>query len=268
MSPEQARGRPVDKQTDIWAFGCVLYEMLTGRRAFGGEDVADTLSRVLQREPDFAALPHATPPAVRRLLGRCLEKNQHKRLSHIAVAAFQIDEALAVGSSGAVVPTRTSSRRVANLLVPALAAGAIIGAAAVWLIAPRAPVAPAAVNRLLMSVAPAEEIGGLDGRPTRTAFALSPDGRTLVFSGVLKNQRALYVRPLDQPAATVIPGTEGAVAPFFSPDGQWVGYWSPTEIRKVPLGGGPPLRILAASQIFGASREMMITSSSRAAPVD
>ena len=129
----------------------------------------------------------------------------------------------------------------------------MIGAAALWLVTPRTPVAPAAVNRLQMSVAPAEEIGGIAGRPTRTAFALSPDGRTLVFSGVLKNQRALYARPLDQPMATVIPGTEGAVAPFFSPDGQWVGYWSPGEIRKVPLAGGPPVRVLAASQIFGAT---------------
>ena len=252
MSPEQARGRAVDRRTDIWAFGCVLYEMLAGRRAFGGDDAADTLSRVLQREPDFSALPDATPPAIRRLLARCLEKDVHQRLNHIAIASFQIGEVLSNPSEPAMRGL-SSSRRLGSLLVPALAAGAIIGAAAVSLITTGEPAAPVTVSRLQMSLAPGEEIGGVSGRPTRTAFALSPDGGTLVFSGVVKNRRALYMRPLDQSIATVIPGTDGAVSPFFSPDGRWVGYWSPTEIRKVPLGGGPPVRVLAASQIFGAS---------------
>ena len=104
-----------------------------------------------------------------------------------------------------------------------------------------------------MSVAPADELGGVTGRPTRTAFALSPDGRTLVFSGVQKNLRALYARAFDQPVAAVIAGTQGGLAPFFSPDGQWIGYWSPAEIRKVPVAGGPSVSVIEASQIFGAS---------------
>ena len=252
MSPEQARGRPVDQRTDVWAFGCVLYEMLSGRRAFAGADVADTLSRVLQREPDSAALPDTTPPAVRRLLARCFEKDQNKRFSQIAAAAFLIDDVLSDSSSGSVAAVPVRMRRRIGPFLSALFVGAILGAAGMWLAA-RPPVLTAPVTRLQMSVAPADELGGLSGRPTRTAFALSPDGRTVVFSGAQKNQRALYVRPLDQLAATVIPGTEGAVSPFFSPDGQWIGYWSPGEIRKVPLGGGPPVRVLAASQIFGAS---------------
>ena len=252
MSPEQARGRPVDKRTDVWAFGCVLYEMLTGQRAFGGEDVTDTLSRVLQREPDAAALPDTTPSGIRRLLGQCFEKDQHKRLGQVAVAAFVIDEVLG-DSSGTGAAGVTRSTRPTTLLVPALAAGAILGAAIAWLFVPRPIAVVAPVTRLQMSIAPADEIGGLAGRPTRTAFALAPDGRTLVFSATQKNQRALYARLLDRPAATLLPGTGDAVSPFFSPDGQWVGYWSPTEIRKVPLGGGPPVRVLTASQIFGAS---------------
>ncbi len=107
MSPEQARGKLVDKRSDVWAFGCVLYEMLTGRRAFDGEDVTDTLSRVLQREPDFTALPPETPQAVRKLLGSCLQKDRQKRLPQIAVAAFQIDEAL----SGLSMPLREAEAR-------------------------------------------------------------------------------------------------------------------------------------------------------------
>ena len=254
MSPEQARGRPVDKRSDVWAFGCVLYEMLTGRRAFDGEDVTDTLSRVLQREPDFTALPGGTPPAVRRLLARCFEKDRNKRLPQIAVAAFQIDEALAAAASGVVdAPAPLRSTRRAGLIVPAVAAGAIAGAAVIWLISPRPPAATAPVTRLQMSVSPADQIGGTNGRPTRTAFALAPDGRTVVFSAQQTNRRALYARRLDEPTATMIPGTDGGVSPFFSPDGQWIGYWAAAEMRKVPLRGGPPVLVLPTTQIFGAS---------------
>ena len=135
----------------------------------------------------------------------------------------------------------------------ALVAGAAVGAGVIWLILPRQPAVIAPITRLQLSVSPADEIGGVDGRPNRRSFALSPDGRTVVFSAVQKGQRSLYVRPLDQPTAVVIPGTVGAVSPFFSPDGQWVGYWSAGQIRKVPLGGGPPVVVLPIPAIFGAS---------------
>ena len=253
MSPEQARGRPVDERTDVWAFGCVLYEMLSGRRAFAGADVADTLSRVLQREPDGAALPDTIPPTIRRLLARCFEKDHNKRFSQIGVAAFLIDDVLIDSSSGTVAAPPIRSRPRIGTLVPALAAAAIIGAAVAWLVLPRPTVSTPPVTRLQMTLAPADEIGGLVGRPTRTAFALAPDGRTLVFSGVQKNQRGLYARSFDQSEAALIAGTAGAVSPFFSPDGQWIGYWSLGEIRKVPIAGGPSVRVLASGQIFGAS---------------
>jgi serine/threonine-protein kinase len=255
MSPEQARGRVVDKRADTWAFGCVLYEMLTGRRAFEADDVPDTLSRVLQREADFSILPDRTPPAVRRLLIRCLEKDRNRRLSQIAVAQFQIDEALAVDASAATTsPTAARSARRSRLLVTALVAGTAAGAGVTWLMmSPRQRVVSAPVTRLQMSVSPAEEIGGGNGRPNRPAFAVAPDGRTIVFSALQKGRRALYARPLDQPSATLIAGTEGAVYPFFSPDGQWVGYWAAGQIRKVALAGGPPVVILPMPELFGAS---------------
>jgi eukaryotic-like serine/threonine-protein kinase len=258
MSPEQARGKLVDKRSDVWAFGCVLYEMLTGRRAFDGEDVTDTLSRVLQREPDFATLPPDTPQAVRKLLASCLQKDRQKRLPQIAVAAFQIDEALSgnsMSSRGAEPPTSERPlRRLMPAVIVACIASALVGAAAVWLSAPRATSAPSPVTRLVLGVTPAEEIGGNQGRPIRTAFALSPDGRTLVFSAVRANQRALYLRRFEQADATLIPGTEGGEGPFFSPDGRWMGFWAGGEIRKVPMAGGPPVRLSdAATPILGAS---------------
>jgi eukaryotic-like serine/threonine-protein kinase len=128
-----------------------------------------------------------------------------------------------------------------------------VGAGAVWFFSARQPVVSSPVARLQMSVAPADQIGGNDGRPVRPAFALSPDGRTIVFSALQKNVRALYVRPLDRDTAEIVPGTEGAVHPFFSPDGTWVGYWTGGEIQRVPLAGGPPVLVVPTPPIFGAS---------------
>jgi len=257
MSPEQARGRPVDKRSDVWSFGCVLYEMLTGRRAFEGEDVADTLSRVLQREPDFAALPETTPPGVRKLVVRCLEKDRNRRLAHIAVASFQIDEALSGVSPGVPDTSEAAPARRTTVPKPALyataIAGILAGAAAAWWLSTRQPAVAPPVTRLQMSVSPAEQIGGNEGRPTRPAFAVSPDGRTIVFSALQNDVRALYVRPLDRTTATMIPGTDGALNPFFSPDGAWIGYWASRQIRKVPLAGGPPVLVVPAPNMFGAS---------------
>ena len=255
MSPEQARGKPVDKRSDIWAFGCVLYEMLAGRRAFDGDSVTETLSRVLQREVDFAVLPEDTPASVRRLLIRCLEKDRNTRLPHIAAASFQIDEALTSGSHAALYTgERTRAPVPSRVLVPAIIAGAIGGAAITWLILSRAPAATLPVTRLQVNISPAAQLGGAEGRPTRTAFDIAPDGRTLVFSAVQNNQRGLFLRPLDQVAATLMPGTDGAVNPFFSPDAQWVAYFARNQIRKVPITGGPPVTVTPAMRLmFGAS---------------
>jgi serine/threonine-protein kinase len=253
MSPEQARGEPVDRRTDIWAFGCVLYEILTGGRAFDGEDATEILSRVLQQDPDFTTLPADTPPIVRRMVQRCLERDRGKRLPHIAIARFQIEEAMAAPSTSADAPVRVSGHRFKQTLVLGLVIGTLAGLTIAWLGTPRETPAASPVTRLLLGVTPAEQIGGTEGRPTRPAFAVSPNGRTLVFSAVRANQRALYLRHLEQTDALPIPGTDGAESPFFSPDGRWVAYWVGGEIRKVPLTGEPAVRVSEAPQVFGAS---------------
>ena len=142
-------------------------------------------------------------------------------------------------------------------VVPALALGVMLSALAGLTVASfsmsRKDSAAGPLTRLLVGVAPAEQIGWTEGRPTRTAFAISPDGMVLVFSAVRGNQRALYMRRLDQPDAVPILGTDGAEGPFFSPDGQWVGYWADGKIRKAPLSGGPPVPVTEAALAFGAS---------------
>jgi serine/threonine-protein kinase len=261
MSPEQAKGRPVDKRSDVWAFGVVLYEMLTGQRPFTGDGVPETLASILTRQPDWTVLPAATPPLIRRLLRRSLEKDRTRRLADIADARLDIDDALSGSETDVAAPVsipRTRERLVwaSSLLL----VGLIAAAMAAW--ASRRPT-PVAVEttRTILSVAPAgasssanpleQRAGG--ARPTRTAVALSPDGKTLVFSAIWGGTEQLYVRRMDQLSATPIAGTSGGLAPFFSPDGEWVGFWAGGELRKVPIGGGPAVALCRAAAIFGAS---------------
>jgi len=247
MSPEQARGKNVDRRTDVWAFGCLLYELLTGKRAFGGETVTDMLAGILHVEPDWSALPPATPPAVSRLIRRCLEKDPRRRLQAIGEARVQLEEITEVSASGRVsvrdepplLPpaTRPSGVRTHGLAGPvlgALVAGSAVGALLVWLLRPSPPVA---VTWLSLGLTPAEHLA--DGRPRFQAFALSPDGRRVVFSGAQSGRTELYVRALDRPEAAVIPGTNGGESPFFSPDGRWVGFLAGNALKKVSVDGGP-----------------------------
>jgi serine/threonine-protein kinase len=260
MSPEQARGQPIDRRTDVFAFGCILYEMLTGASPFAGDSVADTLARVLRRDPDLAALPVSTPPGIRRLISLCLEKDRTKRLGQIAVAAYEIDTTGHPIVLADVVPRR---RLLRGLAVGSVAAVLLAAAA---LFSPFRPAGePPLVTRLSMDVSPADEISGSDRageggergppqeHPPRTAIAVSPNGRTIVFSAVRADQRSLYRRDLDQSQATAITGTEGGVGPFFSPDGRWIGYWSAGALRKVPVDGGPSITLAQTSLPFGAS---------------
>jgi len=259
MSPEQARGQAVDRRTDIWAFGCVLYEMLTGRAPFTGETISDTVAAILEREPDLTALPATTPQPIRRLLRRCFEKDRTRRLADIADARLEIDDALAgsdadVSLSRSIPPTRERLIWTSALLLVVLIATAITWGA-------RSVSIPVETTRTILSVAPTAETPGVNpleqrigaARPTRTAVALSPDGKTLVFNAIWGGRQQLYARALEQLSATPITGTSGAYSPFFSPDGRWVGFAADGELRKVPLAGGPAVTLCKASALFGAS---------------
>jgi serine/threonine-protein kinase len=246
MAPEQAKGREADKRSDIWAFGCVVYEMLTGQRAFGGEDVTDTLAFVLTKEPDWDALPPTTPPSIAIVLRRCLEKDLRKRIGNISTALFAINEADALGtrvsSPGIAARQVPFWRRLATYSAPALIAGLAV-AGAIW-VANR-PVPPR-VLRFAITTTPATAlaINGID-----RDLAITPDGSRVVYVG--NNGRELFVRPLDalEPMSLF---TGAPRAPFVSPDGLWVGFTDGTSVlKKVAITGGPPVTI---ATLDGTSR--------------
>ena len=257
MSPEQARGRSVDKRSDIWAFGAVLFEMLTATRAFPGDDVTDTIVSVVSRDPDWSALPSGIPAGVHRLLHRCLEKDPKRRLDSAAAVRIEIDDALTTapaGATGTATPALSlaPANRSARVLPWAVAAAAI---AVAGVLAARGTVRdkPAPVYASLE--APADYVLGEDDAiaplPTRTPIVFTPDGRALVIQAGRANKPQLFLRSLDRPDARPIPGTEDARVPFVSPDGKWVAFWTANEIRKVPLEGGTATTICAMKSTIG-----------------
>jgi Tol biopolymer transport system component len=230
MSPEQARGQAVDKRTDIWSFGCVLYEMLAGRAAFAGETVSDTIAAILGPEPDWRALPEETPVSVRRLLQRCLEKDLKRRLHDMGDAGIDIDEAVA---SPTVEAASTGSRargreRVAWALVAiaVLAAGALATRTMLYV----GSSAPESVVTRLEVVTPST--------PDSGAFALSPDGRQIVFIARADDRPKLWLRPLDQTAGYPLIGTDGASYPFWAPDGRAIGFFADGYLKRIDLPVG------------------------------
>jgi eukaryotic-like serine/threonine-protein kinase len=256
MSPEQARGKVVDKRTDIWAFGCVVYELLTGRKAFGGETVSDTIAVILEREPDWSALPRTTPSTIRRLLQRCLEKDPKRRLHDIADARLEIDDAArevpSVAERGSIESQRPALR---SRTVWALAGAAVVlvalGAAAgvVWWPV-RATPPRSALARLMITLPAAQALEKGRFPPV----ALSPDGKLLVYAAAVNGgHTSLYLRPLDELAARPIPATEGASSPFFSPDGRWLAFYVNGMLEKVSVAGGVPLTICEAPPVWSAT---------------
>ena len=255
MSPEQAEGQPTDTRSDLWSFGVILYEMLAGERLFAGETVAQVLARVIDRDLDLSLLPPSTSKPIRRLLGRCLERDPRRRMRDAGEAISDLEAALSVpGATASTVPhddaadaPNGASRSrwwpwVAGATV-GLALGGLAAMAAFQTLAP-AP-APPAVRRLSLDLALPLARG--------SGFALSPDGSILAYVGRLGTRRGrqLMIRRLDQAAVQPLAGTEGAVDPFFSPDGEWIGFFArsgspgPSErtqyrwaLRKTPIGGG------------------------------
>jgi Tol biopolymer transport system component/tRNA A-37 threonylcarbamoyl transferase component Bud32 len=253
MSPEQARGKKLDKRTDIFSFGCVLYECLTGRQPFSGESITDTLSAILRAEPDWQALPPGTPGRVRDLLRRCLQKDPKRRLHDIADARIEIEEALAAGFSGEAPDVPAAAFAPRRPLVWGIG-GALVGAALIASISllTRRPPQPALVS--VQSVLP---LGPGDRLWTeRPSVAISPDGRTVVFAAIHDGVQRLFRRPLGAGHAEPISGAEQASRPFFSPDGQWVGFVSRARaaLLKVPLSGGTAVSVcFAPPSTSGAS---------------
>ena len=235
MSPEQARGQTVDRRTDIWSFGCVLYEMLTGVRAFAGSTTSDCVAAILEREPDWSVLPKGTPAGIQRLLRRCLEKTPRRRLHDIADARIEMDEATTEPSPLNATMRQVNGRRK---IVIAWVGGAVAGAAIAG-IATRA-----VTTRSTTSAAPGvtRSLISLQGANFES-LALSPDGRTLAFIGTRNGRSQLYVRPLDRPAAIAMDGTADAAYPFFSPDGRWIAFVDKEQLKKIAVTGGAPQRL-------------------------
>ena len=258
MSPEQARGKPVDQRADIWAFGCVLFEMLAGRRAFGGDEVPDVLANVLARDPEWRALPAATPPAVRRLIARCLTKDPRERLHHIADVRLDLQEAHAPAAADDATGTVARSPKRMSWLMSAAIVG--IGALAIGLVAGaivwRHPPAAVSALRLTLDTAPADQIttgSVLDMLPAggRPALAWSPGGQTLAFIGARLGRSQIYLRDLTSGEAKSLDGTQGAQIFAYSPDGEWIAFLTGGELRKIRVSGGPSARICAAIQVTG-----------------
>ncbi len=247
MSPEQARGKTVDKRADIWAFACVFYEMLTGRRAFAGEDVTDTLAAVVRAEPDWPQLPAALSPSLRVFIRRCLEKDAKHRVGDIRDVRLALDGAFDA-EPAADKPTPPAAPRSAwTRRRPWMSAAAALVFAIAWL----AEWAPWRSTRTVESQLVRLDVDlGSDvslGSTAGTNVIISPDGNRLVFV----SQGRLLTRRLDQPRAVELVGTQGAFAPFFSPDSQWVAFFTLGQLKKISVEGGVAVSLCAVQGSSG-----------------
>ena len=237
MAPEQASGKVVDKRADVWAFGVVLYEMLTGTRPFVGDDVSQTLAHVIAIDPDWSTLPKGLPAVLGTFLRGCLEKNPKQRVHDVADVRLAMEGAFETGvsaSSEAVSPTLPVWQRPVSMAVVALASLAV-GGVAVWSLTHPAP-PPGLVTRFPIPLA-ADQAFSFTGRPL---VAISPDGTHVVYAANI----SLWLRPVGQLQATQVPGTEEeARGPFFSADGQSIGFWAAGQLKKVAVSGGAPVTL-------------------------
>jgi eukaryotic-like serine/threonine-protein kinase len=250
MSPEQAKGRTTDKRSDVWAFGCVLFEMLTGRRAFHGEDVSDTLATVLKSDADWSALPGDVPDTIRDVLRRCLDKDRRTRIPDMAVVRFLLDEPVrmpdkAAATRGSVRPEAPRWRRALPWIVAAAGVVSALATVAAW--RPWQAAAPAPLMRFPLVLRDDQQFS----RPGDLSLAISPDGSRMAYVA----NRQLFVRAMDQLEPSALPGTNvDPATPFFSPDGRWIGFFSYQDatLRKVSADGGPTMTLCRLNLRTGA----------------
>ena len=251
MSPEQAKGKTADRRADVWAFGVVLYEMLVGKQLYSGETIPETLASVMKEAPALEKLPSITPPAIRNLLSRCLEKTVRRRVQHIGEVRIVLEDVLSGVTLGPVEPVTTARGKSRERLVWA-AAAAVLALTAIAFAIGFVLRAPKPQQPMRLSA----EIGA--DASLYTAYGpsaiLSPDGTRLALLAAGSDQkRRIYVRSLDQLQATALSGTENARDPFFSPDGQWIGFFADGKLKKISVQGGAAVTLCDAPDDRGGS---------------
>jgi serine/threonine protein kinase/Tol biopolymer transport system component len=255
MSPEQAKGQKVDRRADIWAFGCVMFEMLSGRKPFEGETISEVLAAVIRAEPDWRVIPDTTPPSIQHLIRRCLVKEPKERLRDIGEARIAIDETISGVGELSTLPTNSTVQREPRGLfyralpwtVAALAVVALLVTLAIhWKSPSPGPVAP---MELSLDISASQQLLRADG----PAIVLSPDGSRIAYVTGMRPQTQIYVRELDKSQAKPLEGVHG-LSPFFSPDGQWIGYYSVDgKLERVSVFGGAPVVLANANSDRGAT---------------
>jgi len=252
MSPEQLRGQPVDRRTDIWSFGCIFYQVLAGHPPFAAESETDMVASILRDEPNWDPIAHA-PAGVQRLIRRCLRKDTQLRLRDIADARIEIEEFLSETHprsyvSGPIAVQRWSPRR--SVATGAIVAGVAAAALGGWWLARRSPPPRPEPSRVAIPLNPGQHLVSGASMP----FALSADGRRVAYVAAAAGVPSqIFVRELDRFDAVPVEGTKGATTPFFSPDGQWIGFYAGDALQRVTLSGGAPLTVANAPPVASAT---------------
>jgi len=248
MSPEQAKGKSLDKRTDIWAFGCILYECLTGKRAFKGETISEILASILKDEPDWNVLPDTTPMKVQELVNRCLVKDPRNRRHDIAEARIDIQD-IVTGSPAEIAPAARPEPRWRYLFWATLGLVLILFCVMLWSPWRTSKSPEQLLSRFTINLPPNETLGYEVG----SSVVLSPDGTHLIYVSQKEDTTQLYLRPIHDFEAKPITDTEGAKGPFFSPDGKWVAFYADGKLKKVSLLGGTPQIICDAKSGLGGT---------------